>query len=140
MVRLKFLSDNIRGEIFSPLSLYNYYSGIKHMGMFDTIRSSYDLGPGFWNKELQTKDLDNIMANYWIDPAGHLFEVDYSGTRDFDIQTTPEYRWNVVPNGNHGKVKPIFYSGEIEVYPSQWTAYYSAFPRMKIKFIDGVLQ
>tara|TARA_B100000925_G_C21721055_1_gene350923 strand:- start:73 stop:210 length:138 start_codon:yes stop_codon:yes gene_type:complete len=43
------------------------------MGMFDTIRSSYDLGPGFWNKELQTKDLESIMATYWIDPLGQFF-------------------------------------------------------------------
>ena len=26
------------------------------MGMYDTVRSSYDLGPGWLNKDLQTKD------------------------------------------------------------------------------------
>ena len=48
------------------------------MGMFDTIRSSYDLGPGFWNKELQTKDLTCTLSVYWISPNGELFEIDYS--------------------------------------------------------------
>jgi len=52
------------------------------MGMFDTVRSSYDLGPGF-QKDLQTKDLDCCMNEYWIDPSGRLFEIDFSGTHDF---------------------------------------------------------
>ena len=108
------------------------------MGMFDTIRSSYDLGPGFWNRELQTKDLESIMATYWIDPAGRFFQIDYSGTADFDIH--PVMGWKVVPNGNHGKVRPTLFTGEIEVYPTKWDAKYAPFPRMKIKFIDGVLQ
>ena len=50
------------------------------MGLFDTIKSSYDLGPGF-QRELQTKDLYNCCAHYWISPIGQLYEIDYSGTQ-----------------------------------------------------------
>ena len=35
------------------------------MGMFDTIRCSFDLGPGVWNRDLQTKCLENFMTDYW---------------------------------------------------------------------------
>ena len=63
------------------------------MGMFDTVRSSYDLGPGFWMRDLQTKDLECLMCEYWIDPLGQLFEIDYTGTQDFLELTEdhPEY-------------------------------------------------
>ena len=104
------------------------------MGMFDTIRSSYDLGPGFWNKDLQTKDLVCMLSEYWISPNGELFEIDYSGTVDWgpDLKT--------VSNGNHGKVRPTIITREIEVYPANWDVKYAAFPTLKITFIDGVLQ
>ena len=62
------------------------------MGMFDTLRSSYDLGPGFWDKELQTKDLGAFMSHYWIDPAGRLFRINYDGTHDWDIN--PAFGWD----------------------------------------------
>ena len=104
------------------------------MGMFDTIRSSYDLGPGFWNKELQTKDLTCTLSVYWISPNGELFEIDYSGTVDWgpDLKT--------VPNGNHGRVRPVVMTREIEVYPARWDSKYAPFPTLKITFIDGVLR
>jgi len=47
------------------------------MGMFDTIRSSYNLGEDFTNVTLQTKDLDCIMSEYWLDPAGNLYEIEH---------------------------------------------------------------
>ena len=108
------------------------------MGMFDIIRSSYDLGPGFWNKELQTKDLDSVLAVYWIDPAGRFFHIDCSGTHDWDVH--PVMGWKIVLNGNHGKIRPMLYTGELEVYPSKWDSHYAPFPRKTIKFFDGVLQ
>jgi len=114
------------------------------MGMFDTIRSSYDLGPGF-KKDLQTKDLECCMCDYWISPSGQLFEVDYSGTQDFiDIpKEERKFPWNVfksVPNGRHGKVKPVILFRVIEVYPAQWDCYYSPFPRKLILFDDGIIK
>ena len=52
------------------------------MGLFDTVRSSFDLGPGY-HRTLQTKDLECLMCEYWIDSAGKLYEIDYSHTADF---------------------------------------------------------
>ena len=115
------------------------------MGMFDTVRSSYDLGPGWLNKELQTKDLDCCMNEYWISPEGQLFEIDYSHTYDFvDIPEEERVRpWNVfktVPNGNHGKVRPVFAFKVVELYPAQWDAHYSKWPSCHVHFWDGMIK
>lgn len=104
------------------------------MGMYDTVRSSYDLGPSYSRKDLQTKDLDCLMCEYWIDPVGRLYEIDYSHTQDF-INDFTYY----VPNGCHGKVKPVYYTGTVEVYPSKWDCYYSPFPSCHLIFIDGII-
>lgn len=112
------------------------------MGMFDTIYCSYDLGPGFYNKALQTKGLECLMVEYWLDPLGRLFEIDYTGTQDY-VDVPEKERtalWNIfeiVPNGNRGKIKPINVTATIEVYPSVWTAHYAAYPRQNITFIGG---
>ena len=45
---------------------------------YDTVHCSYDLGPGFWNHNLHTKELSQTCGCYWISPAGELFEVDYT--------------------------------------------------------------
>ena len=115
------------------------------MGMFDTVRSSYDLGPGWLNKELQTKDLDCCMNEYWISPEGQLFEIDYSHTYDFvDIPEEERVRpWNVfktVPNGNHGKVRPVFAFKGVELYPAQWDAHYAKWPSCHVYFKDGMIK
>lgn len=113
------------------------------MGMFDTIRSSYDLGPGF-RKELQTKDLDCLMYEYWIDPSGRLYEVNYDGTYDF-VEVPEEkrkFKWQLfdkIYNGNHGKVSPFYYTGTIEVCPASWNAHYAPFPRCEITFVYGII-
>ena len=113
------------------------------MGMFDTIRCNYDLGPGFWNKELQTKDLQCACCQYWLDPSGRLWEIDYSGTQDFvDVPIDDNHPWlsfKTVGNGNHGKVRPLYVTKSIEVYPSEWTAYYAPYPRQTITFVEGQL-
>jgi hypothetical protein len=117
------------------------------MGMFDTVRSSYDLGPGWLNKELQTKDLDCCMAEYWISPAGQLFELDYSGTHDFEetpIENKPTrfpltgFKW--VPNGNRGKVHPVFAFKVVELYPAKWDAHYAKWPSCHVHFWDGMIK
>lgn len=111
------------------------------MGMFDTLRSSYDLGAGF-HKELQTKDLECCMYHYWIDPVGRLWDISYDGTQDLVINENAENVWEKikpVPNGNHGKVRPVFIDKEIEVYPSKWDAHYAALPRRYLTFKGGIL-
>lgn len=111
------------------------------MGMYSTIRSSYDLGPGF-TKDLQTKDLDSLCGEYWIDPAGYLYWIDWSGTQNWEkVQVLKRKNvfnlYESVPNGNKGRVTPCFLTQTIQVYPSKWTAYYAPFPRCFINFIDG---
>jgi hypothetical protein len=105
--------------------------------MYDIITSSYTLGSGF-HRELQTKDLNCLMSTYWIDPAGQLFEIDYSFTQDIELDNDG-IMFQVVSNKNHGKVTPVFLNKTIEVYPSKWDAYYAPFPRINLTFIDGVL-
>ena len=118
------------------------------MGMFDTIHCSYDLGPGFYNRDLQTKDLECLMADFWLCPRGYLYELDYAGTSDFvelfpgdvgyhETATWANFRW--ISNGNRGRIKPYRITDYVEVYPACWTANYAAFPRKRIHFIDGKL-
>ncbi len=110
--------------------------------MFDTVRSSYNLGPGFYNNNLQTKGLECIMADYWISPAGELFQIDYSGTQDWELTGETKLgfaKYKNTPNGNHGKVRPVIIDKTIEVYPEKWDAYYTAYPRITLTFIEGIL-
>lgn len=118
------------------------------MGMFDTIKSSYDLGPGY-QKELQTKDLDCAMNHYWIDVRGQLFEIDYSHTHDFvelkegddgydDKRGFLNFIW--VPNGRRGAVRPVYHYGVVEVYPAVWDCKYSSYPSCKIFFRYGIIE
>jgi hypothetical protein len=115
------------------------------MGMFDTIRSSYDLGPKFTDVELQTKDIDSTMDHFWISPDGVLYLIDYHGTSDLKEidKNDPEYseklsflnfKW--VPNGNHGKVKPYF----ITKYITAYTISNNERIEVKLHFRDGKLQ
>ena len=104
------------------------------MGMFDTVRSSYDLGPGY-HKDLQTKDLECLMMEYWIDPNGNLFEIDYSHTQDFTDDFT-----HYTANGNHGKVRPWRITKYIRVYPERWDGDWKDWPECRIHFKDGKLQ
>lgn len=110
------------------------------MGMFDTLKSSYDLGPGF-TKELQTKDLECFMCHYWIDPTGRLFQIDYTGTQDFagfdDGSIFGKLKFQ--RNGNHGKVRPIVLNLDIIVYPSVWDCKYAPFPEKQLSFVDGII-
>lgn len=113
------------------------------MGMFDTVRSSYDLGPGWLNKELQTKDLNCCMSEYWISPTGQLFEIDYSGTQDFVItenDTSIRSLFKTKPNGNHGKVHPVFAFKVVELYPAKWDAHYAKWPSCHVHFWDGMIK
>lgn len=111
------------------------------MGMFDTIISSYDFGPSF--DVCQTKSLHNVMSTYWIDPAGKMFEIDYSGTQDFvyendnDTALWKGIKW--VSNGTHGKVRPYPFYGMIEIYPDKWDAHSSPFPRLTLYMEHGTL-
>jgi len=122
------------------------------MGMFDYFRSSFDLGEDFTNVECHTKDIEDdiggTMTDYWLDPAGYLYVIDYSHTQDLKIYNPgdPEYnedrKWlnfEWVPNGNHGKIKLFPLTKYIEVYPSRWDGDWNDWPRCKIHFKYGRL-
>ena len=111
------------------------------MGMFDRIRCSYPINEHFNNNMLQTKGLTNTMSEYWISPAGELYEIDECMTADFvelDDESLPPwatFQW--VPNGNHGKISPCMITKYIEVYPPTWDGQWEDWPRCRIHFKYG---
>ena len=122
------------------------------MGMFDYVRSSYDLGEQFTNTRLQTKDIEDgiggTLSQYWISPDGVLYYIDYSHTADFvvieegdeDYQETHKWRnFKWVPNGNHGKISPWMITKYVEVYPEDWKGKWEDWPRLKLHFRYGKL-
>lgn len=122
------------------------------MGMFDYFRSSYDLGPQLTNVECQTKDIEDgiggTMTQYWLDPAGYLYYIDYSHTADLKIYEPgdPEYnddrKWlnfEWVPNGTRGKVKLFPLTKYVEIYTAMWGGAWEDWPRAKIHFKYGRL-
>lgn len=118
------------------------------MGMFDTLRSSYDLGPQFTNVELQTKDIENTMSHYWLDSKGYLYLIDYSHTADFIELKEGDDGYNdqrlllnfqLRSNGNKGKVRPHMITKYVEVYPSTWNGEWKDWPRCVIHFKYGRL-
>jgi hypothetical protein len=112
------------------------------MGMFDSIHCSYDLGAGFYDRTLQTKDLYNQMMEYWLSPSGELYEIDFSGTQSWVLQKEdifPYERLTWAKNGCHGKVRATHLTKEIEVYPAKWNAHYAPFPRKTLTIVEGKL-
>jgi hypothetical protein len=123
------------------------------MGMFDYVRSSYNLGEQFTEVELQTKDIEDYgiggtMSDYWLDPHGYLYFIDYSQTSDFvelkegdegynDEKLFLNFKW--IPNGNKGKVRPWMITKYIEVYPAKWDGKWEDWPRCRIHFKYGRL-
>ena len=121
------------------------------MGLFDYVRSSYDLGEQFTEVELQTKDIEDgiggTMSQYWLDKHGYLYSIDYSGTADFvELQEGDEgysekkflnFIWK--PNGNKGKVTPCMITKYIEVYPASWDGEWTDWPTCRLHFKYGRL-
>ena len=121
------------------------------MGMFDYFRSSYPLGEDF-SGNCQTKDIEEgiggTMSQYWLDPAGYLYLIDYSYTADLKIYEPgdPEYNeerawlnFEWIKNGNHGKVKLHPITKYVEVHPEGWEGPWEDCPRCKIHFKYGRL-
>ena len=107
-----------------------------YMGIYDTIFSTFDLGPGFWNRELRTEDLYRSLAEYWIDPNGRIWSIDYSGTHDFEDLG----RFKILKNGNHGRIAPFTITKQIEVYPAVWKTHYAPTPVANVNIVEGVVQ
>ena len=110
------------------------------MGMFDEVRSSCQGLLGTF----QTKDLLNALWTYYLDPAGRLWSVDYSGTSTMHINEdapTPLGRIKYVGNGNNGKVVPVYMTGELKLTTIHTSP--DGLPELYtyiLQFSDGVLQ
>jgi len=122
------------------------------MGMFDWIRSSYDLGEQFTNVECQTKDMEDgiggTLSQYWIDPAGYLWYSDYHSTHTFELIEEDDPRYNHemkflnyewVPTGKHGKLKVYPITKYVEIYPATWDGQWNDWPRLRLHFKYGKL-
>ena len=120
------------------------------MGMFDYVRSSYNLGEQFTNVECQTKDIEEgysgTMSHFWIDPAGYLWVGDYTGTNTFEIieKDDPRYsdkhlflNYEWIPTGVHGKYRVHAITKYVEIYPSNWEGQWEDWPRCRIHFKYG---
>jgi len=119
------------------------------VGLYDEIRSSYDLGEHFTDVEMQTKCLACAMCRYWISPDGCLYEMTYRETHDFvelkegdegynDEVALFNFQW--IPTGKHGKVEPCYVTDYVEVYPAIWNGDWYEWPRLKLHFKNGVLR
>ncbi len=125
------------------------------MGMFDYFRSSYDLGEPFTNVQCQTKDIEDgtggTMTQYWLSPDGRLCWIDYTQTADFvQLMEGDEgfhresrlhflnFKW--IPNGSRGRVRFLYPTKYITVYPERWDGEWKDWPECRIHFKGGVLQ
>jgi len=120
------------------------------MGMFDYVRSSYNLGEQFTNVECQTKEIEDhysgTLSHFWIDPAGYLWYGDYAGTSTFEIieKDDPRYdserhflNYEWIPTGQHGKYRVHPITKYVEIYPAQWDGKWEDWPRCRIHFKHG---
>jgi hypothetical protein len=126
------------------------------MGMFDWVRCGcvHTRDPRVNTlTSYQTKDLDCCLDDYWVDPAGRMWRIDYSGTHDY-VEESPadleraraEKAWlppfRPVPNGNRGRVVPHRLTRSITIYPSRWDRPkpdHSDWPEYELTFRDGEL-
>ena len=118
------------------------------MGLYDEIRSSYDLGEHFTNVDMQTKDLACAMCRYWISPDGCLYEITYREIHTFETIEEDDERYDSkrlflnfewIPTGKHGKVEPCYTTDYVEVYPVSWNQSWESWPRLKLHFKLGKL-
>lgn len=121
------------------------------MGMYDTVRSSYDLGETFTNVPCQTKDIEDYgiggtMTDYWISPDGYLWYPEYSDTHDFQIieENDPRYdpklkflNYEWIPTGKHGKYRVHPITKYVEIYVQDWKGQFKHWPTCRIHFKYG---
>lgn len=89
------------------------------MGMYSTIyNTSKALGPRFLG-ELQTKDLDSAMDEYWLSPNGELYRIDTTETHEPQINPGSK-NWvdylTWVPTGRHGSIRPCLVTRVLRMY------------------------
>ena len=124
------------------------------MGLFDYLKSSYDIGPQFTNVELHTKDIEEYgiggtMTHYYLDKSGILWYGDYKGTSTFEEIPEDDERYSDkllflnfewIPTGQRGKYRVHPITKYIEVYPPEWKGPWETWPRCRLHFVEGKLQ
>lgn len=111
--------------------------------MFDTVRSSYPLVSPKADTELQTKDLDSVMAWWWISPAGELFRVQRSCVMVVPSRRDGEWRpWRMQEIGSD--VRPRLVRDKrtalVVMYPAAFTGNWESRQMVQVLFEDGVIQ
>ena len=92
------------------------------MGMYDTVRCDYPLTPELTGVECQSKDFDPYggrMTDYYIDPDGTVWHIDYYGTTEYVRDPTGHKPWGYkrLPTGRRGRVKPHRITSYVSIYP-----------------------
>ena len=118
--------------------------------MYDFVRCSCTIDPTFSgiNKTCDIKSFGGTMNTYWISPSGSLHFIDYTDTASF-VELKPgdvhynhykkhlNFHW--VPNGNHGKITPVFSTRTIHIQPVKWCGNPIQIPRASIHFHNGLV-
>ena len=87
-------------------------------------------------ENLEQKTCTDPLAEYWIDPNGRIWSIDYSGTHDFEDLG----RFKICKNGNKGRISPFTITKQIEVYPAVWKTHYAPTPVANVNIVEGVVQ
>ena len=83
----------------------------------------------------------NCCSQYWISPAGQLYEIDYAGTQDWSENTESNFPLlKHTPNGNHGRVRAVNLFDTNTVYPSKWDCKYAPYPMLRVHFDGGIIK
>jgi len=116
------------------------------MGMFDTIRSSYNFGEEFKYKEYQTKDIEDYiggtLSEYWLDPSGKLWYLEYKDVFQFVIDNSVNnelLKYKLTPTGTNGKVVPFRLKKYIKIYPGLLNNEIQSNWSLLLHFKDGIL-
>jgi len=85
------------------------------------------------------------MFEYWISPAGELFQVDFSHTHDLHYVEEADRKhrlniWEWRPNGNRGTVRHVAWEGPVIVYPAKWEVDPMNWPQAELYFHEGILE
>ncbi len=102
----------------------NHYDLIR--SHYDLIRNHYDFGIPFAT-ECQTSDLSGgEIGFFYLDASGWLWRSNYDGTHNYLMtpEGHPDYdekhswkNWDVVANGNRGKVEIWNVTGHVTIRP-----------------------
>ena len=115
------------------------------MGMFDSVKCDFPICPEITGKDCQTKEIDRwmggTMSTYYIDPAGRLWSIDYTGTADYIMNEDAEGflgKFTRESTGKNGKVAPYYLTDYVTIYPAdgRWNDRTEA----RLHIIEGVVQ